>query len=231
LFTVIFITESILLFRIHTGNFTLQNTISLYNLSQNNLSSFPVLLALAIAFFLFGMLCLLILFNKSYQAIDEIIIKNKGEIISIPFETIKNVVMQMISLNSHLKDIDISITQIKKDININIACSYKGNRSIMEQIEEVKEIVKGEIKRVFSLPNFKLNFQLDEIIIDHSSDFINSLEIDPIPEESKPDEEPTEVLADFDPTQFEEELDTPTPLDEVELPALETKTSEKMPWD
>ena len=153
----------------------------------------------------------------------------------IPVSTIRAFIIQIIGLNSHLNNIDITINKKGKWIFVNILCAYTGNMPVCQEMHKLKEVLRGEIKRVFEFPYLKINFQLDGINIDHtdngSDDEIgqaNQIEIeDEIEGEKVPEDEDLDTI----PQPEGEPQDEDVIEDAVPPSAPKPKKRKGMPWE
>lgn len=163
---VIFLTESALLFLVYFGRISFDHVAAFFTLYGQTPGRAGVLVGFA-----FGFLCIGLIFlfrvSRTTRKIHTLFIKDKGEIVRIPVGTIKDFIIQIIEKNSHLSDIDVVITRKRKWIYINVLCAYTGYTPIRSEINEMKEILRGEIKRVFEFPYLKIDFQLVGIRVDY----------------------------------------------------------------
>ena len=236
---IIFIAEGAILLQVYFGKLHPHDIIQLFNLLVSKQIHLHYLLGISLGFILSGLIFLRIFIGKKRSSIDDITINKKGEVIRIPAEAIKEVVQQIISLNSHFTDVGIEIRKIKKWINIELCCAYAGNESIPKKINEIKEIIRGEMMRVFDFRYLKINFQLDGVTLEHSSGMQENeegLENDlDLGEATKPAANSVlgqEELNSEIPPAIRQEETNPNILEKKKAPpAAKTKPAKRMPWE
>jgi len=112
-----------------------------------------------------------------------ILIKEKGEILRIPVDEVKDFIDQMLGQNPYLSDFDTTLRNKGKRIYINISSVFNDAVSIRQEVNQIRKILKGELGRVFEFARFKINFQIKGIGINpekkyFSSRFMNEERID-----------------------------------------------------
>jgi len=242
---VVFTFEGLILTLMAAGRLSVTR-IELFLASFASHQDSNILFIAAGGFFLFA-LVFLISALKTYDQPPVIIIKDKNEVLRIPLETIKEFVNQIISMNSHIKNVEMYVTKKKRWVTINILAMYSGCKPVHEEIIKLREIVKGELQRIFEFPFLRINFQLEGISLEHNRGSLMALNQEEDSEkelvekiEEKKDMVPPEretELDDFDdlddetlPLEEEEDLEEETQIVETQEEELEV-AREKMPWD
>ena len=160
---------SMLLFLICLGRISINDITVFYAKLVQTPLWIDILYIVAGIFLCTGLIFVLRLFKKKGNT-HEIILKDSGELIRIPARTINDFVLQIINRNENLQDSEMSFTSNGGRVNINIACIYAGHKPVSDEIRDVKEILKGELKRIFKLSNVHIDFNLDSIVIKHVVD-------------------------------------------------------------
>lgn len=159
---LIFISESVILLIVCFGWFSVDEAATFYSLVLQVPDRLNVLYSVAATFLCLGLILLLGIFRKAGQ-IKTIEVRDKGEMVRIPVKTIKDFIEQLIRMNGRFSDIYIGIKKKGKWIYIDIEGIYTGQSPIRNEIAEVKNIVKGEIKRVFEFSHLRIDFQVDGV--------------------------------------------------------------------
>lgn len=114
-----------------------------------------------------GGIFLIISVRISKQA-KAIIIKDNGEEINIPLETIKGVISQILSVNPHISVHKTVIIKKGKWFELVVTCGFNDPASIRREIDKIKGMLKTKISEIFELPYFRIKFKVDKVRITSS---------------------------------------------------------------
>ncbi len=174
---VIFLSQSAVLFLIWSGRVSLRDIIDFGNSLLQTSRHADILAGSAIAFLSIGLIFFYRAMKRTVR-LKAIVVKNKGEIVRIPVNTVRDFVYQIIEKNPYLKEPNVVIHKKGKWIYINVLCAYTGETPVQEEINTLKEILRGEIGRVFGFSYLKIDFQLEGIRITYSGADFESEESD-----------------------------------------------------
>lgn len=222
---LIFMLEGAILLMVCLGQFSIDEVTAFYGHLLQTPDWFDILYGITAAFLCFGLILLLGIFRKSGQ-IETIEVRDKGEMIRIPVKTIEDFINQIIRMNGRFSDVYVGIKKKRKWIHIDIEGTYTGHSPIRNEITEVKNVLKGEIKRVFEFSHLRIDFQVDGVQGDFLENGDTKKETDEnfsIEEETKETRLETDNLRGFDHFQGHSE--------EIIKGAMHVKTLKgKMPW-
>ncbi len=187
---LIFISESAILLMVCFGRFSVDEAVTFYRSLLQVPDRLDILYGVAATFLCLGLILLLGIFRKAGQ-IRTIEVRDKGEMVRIPVQTIKDFIEQLLRMNGQFNDVDIGIKKKGKWIYIDIEGTYTGQSPIRNEITEVKGTLKGEIKRVFEFSHLRIDFQIDGV----QADFWEKNDLQEKTGENFPVEEETEKTA------------------------------------
>jgi len=226
---VIFISQSILLFMIRMEKISIETIIHSYS-SIFQIPFWANFFNSMIGVFLgTGLILCAFIFRKK-TVTEEIVIKDKGEFIRIPIETIKALIIQILGNNPRFKEIDIDIFSKGSKTHIILACAYEGSHSVKEEIIESKEILKGELKRILDLSHIHFDFQLGGITVtpqEETNEIVVKEEQDDLLKSAE--EIFTSETLNLGEDQFSQDIDE---TDVEAIDAIEAKNAiRRNPWD
>lgn len=181
-FAVLAISESIFFFMVIFRPIPTGDIISFYTFILETPKVFHITLGVAIFFLSLGIiLFFLALQVKGPQKL--FLIREKGEILRIPVDTIGHFIDQILSQSPYMSDCDTMISSKRERMNIDIFSSFKQAVPIRQEVSRVRAVLREEIERVFGFTNFKINFQMKNINIDQSRnsnrfEFVNEEQVE-----------------------------------------------------
>ncbi|MBF0330864.1 MAG: hypothetical protein HQL17_02925 [Candidatus Omnitrophica bacterium] len=126
------------------------------------------------AFFIALGFILLVLSSRTKPAPHEIKVEKDGKVLNIPERAVKEFILQIIQQNPCAADVTVEFVHTGEAIDIEISASLDGVSSIYKELNEIEEVLKAEIDRVFEWKGFKITFHLRGIGIDRKKKYFAS---------------------------------------------------------
>ena len=157
--------EGLVLVAVGLGQLSSERLLFFYNRLLQAPKSLGTILGVGIFFVILGF-TLLIVSSRTKPGRKMITIEKDGKALSVPQETVKSFVKQILEQNPYASDINVDLDQKEGWIDIRIAAAFNTVSSIHQEVSRIEEVLRNEINRVFEWKDFKFIFQLRGVSID-----------------------------------------------------------------
>lgn len=123
---------------------------------------------------------LLVISSRAKPAPQMIEVEKNGKALNVPQTAIRNFIQQIVEQNPCASDIGVDFERKGTQIEIQIAIALDGVSSIYQELNQIEEVLKAELERVFELKDFKFNFQLRGVGVDPQKKYFSSGEAEPV---------------------------------------------------
>jgi len=162
-----------LFFMVGLRHISPKDAISFYNFILQTPQALSAVLWVGLSFVCLGFILFFLALRRRMPQ-KSILIKERGEILRIPINALKDFIDHILLKNPHLNAFDTMINNKGKWIYINIFPVFNDVVSIRQQVSHIRKILKEEIERVFEFSYFKINFQMRTVSIDPERNFFGS---------------------------------------------------------
>lgn len=156
------IAEGALFFIVYLGRVPVRDVALGYKFILETPEALNTVLGFAAAFLCIGAALLLMSFRR-YGNQKEILIKEKGGVLRIPLDAVRDFVTQTLELRSSMSGFETDIKNKGKWLAINISSAFNGGIPVSRTASDTRNALKEEIERVFEFNHFKINFQMRHV--------------------------------------------------------------------
>lgn len=210
--------ESMFFFMVTFRRIPAQKVISFYTFVSQTPKALRITLGVAIFFLSLGII-LFFLALRVRRPQKVFLIREKGEVLRVPVDTIRDFIDQILSQSPYMSDFDTMISSKRERMNIDIFSSFKQAVPIRQEVSRVRAVLREEIERVFGFTNFKINFQAKGINIEQKTEGF-------IPQQGRKEVENLPLEQGLS-LEAEEESNNENIIKDIHL---KEKLRKKMPW-
>ncbi len=157
--------EGLVLIAVGLGRLPSEQLLAVYTRLMAAPKSLTTVLGIGVFFVLLGFI-LLILSSRTKPVPHEIQVEKDGKVLNIPERAVKDFILQIIAQNPCTSDVTVAFERKEKDIEIEISASLDGVSSIYKELNEIEDVLKSELDRVFEWKAFTISFHLRGIGVD-----------------------------------------------------------------
>ncbi len=157
--------EGLILIAFGLGRLSPERLLALYNSLLAAPKALTTISGIGLFFLLLGFI-LLIISSKAKPAPQMIEVQKDGKTLNVPQKAIKDFILQILEQNRCASDISVDFECKGKEVEIQIAIALDGSASIYQGLNQIEEVLKAELERVFEWKAFKFNFQLRGVGVD-----------------------------------------------------------------
>ncbi|MBF0503605.1 MAG: hypothetical protein HQL14_00745 [Candidatus Omnitrophica bacterium] len=166
--------EGLVLVAVGLGRLPSDKLMEFYNNLLATPRSLTTVLGVGAFFVVLGFI-LLIFSARTRPAPHVINVEKDGKPLSIPEKAIRSFILQIIEQSPCASDVGIEFEHGPGDnIEILVAIGLDGVSSIYEELNEIEQVLKAELDRVFEWKNFKITFHLRGVGVDKTKKYFAS---------------------------------------------------------
>ncbi len=166
--------EGLVLVAVGLRQLSSERLLSLYSTLMAAPKALTSVFGVGVFFVVLGFI-LLILSARSKPAPHEIRVEKDGKVLNIPEKAIKDFILQIIQQNPCVSDVTVAFERKEKEaIEIEVSASLDGVSSIYKELNELEEVLKSELDRVFEWKTFTIVFHLRGVGVDPKKKYFAS---------------------------------------------------------
>ncbi|MBF0123288.1 MAG: hypothetical protein HQL21_07800 [Candidatus Omnitrophica bacterium] len=165
--------EGLVLVAVGLGKLPADRLVIFYNALLSAPKALTTISVVGVFFVILGFI-LLILSSRTKPEPHEISVEKDGKVLNIPEKAVKDFILQIIDQNPCASDVTVSFERKEKGIEIEISASLDGVSSIYKELNEIEEVLKSELDRVFEWKAFTISFHLRGIGVDPKKKYFAS---------------------------------------------------------
>ncbi|MBF0571453.1 MAG: hypothetical protein HQL12_06225 [Candidatus Omnitrophica bacterium] len=165
--------EGLVLVAVGLGRLPSEKLLEFYNNLMATPRSLTTIAGVGAFFVVLGFI-LLIFSARTRPAPHVIEVEKDGKPLSIPEKAVRSFILQIIEQSPCASDVSIEFEHKgKKDVEISIAIGLDGVSSIYEELNEIEQVIKAELDRVFEWKDFTITFHLRGVGVDKTKKYFS----------------------------------------------------------
>ncbi|MBF0511520.1 MAG: hypothetical protein HQL13_04235 [Candidatus Omnitrophica bacterium] len=163
--------EGLVLLAVGLGRLPSLKLLEFYNKLMATPKSLTTIAGVGAFFVVLGFI--LLIFSARTKPTPHVIeVEKDGKPLSIPEKAVRNFILQIIEQNPCASDVTVEFEHKgKRDVEISIAIGLDGVSSIYKELNEIEEVLKVELDRVFEWTYFTIAFHLRGVGVDKTKKY------------------------------------------------------------